>query len=69
MNRTLLLINIVALLLGTAYGMHGPVLPVFAKNVIGASYAELGFIGLANFLQINVICYLDIKTHPFICTP
>jgi len=55
MNRTLLLVNITAILIGVSYGMHGPILPVFAKNVIGATYAELGVIGLANFLPYMFI--------------
>ena len=46
MNKALLLVNITAILIGVSYGMHGPILPVFAKNVIGATYAELGVIGL-----------------------
>ena len=50
MNKALLLVNITAILIGVSYGMHGPILPVFAKNVIGATYAELGVIGLTNFL-------------------
>ena len=55
MKRALFLVNAVAILVGISYGMHGPVLPVFAKNAIGASYAELGFIGLANFLPYMFI--------------
>ena len=55
MKRTLLLVNIVAILIGVSYGMHGPILPVFAKNIIGASYADLGLIGLANFLPYMFI--------------
>jgi MFS family permease len=50
MNRTLILINITALLIGTSYGMHNPLVPIFAKNELGASYADLGLIGLANFI-------------------
>ena len=55
MKTTLLLVNIVAILIGVSYGMHGPILPVFAKNVIGATYADLGIIGLANFLPYMFI--------------
>ena len=55
MNKALLLVNITAILIGVSYGMHGPILPVFAKNVIGATYAELGVIGLANFLPYMFI--------------
>ena len=55
MKRTILLVNIVALLIGVSYGMHGPILPVFAKNIIGASYTELGLIGLTNFIPYMFI--------------
>ena len=55
MNKALLLVNITAILIGVSYGMHGPILPVFAKNVIGATYAELVVIGLANFLPYMFI--------------
>ena len=55
MNRTLILVNITGLVIGISYGLHGPILPIFAKNVIGASYSELGFIGLANFIPYMFI--------------
>ena len=50
MNRTLALVNVTGLAIGISYGLHGPILPVFAKNIVGASYSELGLIGLANFV-------------------
>jgi len=50
MNRKLALVYITGLLIGISYGLHGPLLPLFAKNIIGASYAELGIIGFANFI-------------------
>lgn len=50
MKRTLILVNITAILIGTSYGMHNPLVPIFAKNELGASYADLGLIGLANFI-------------------
>jgi MFS family permease len=50
MNRKLALVYVTGLLIGISYGLHGPLLPLFAKNVIGASYAELGIIGFANFI-------------------
>lgn len=50
MKTALLQVNIIAIFVGISYGMHGPILPVFAKNAIGASYAELGLIGLVNFV-------------------
>jgi len=55
MKKALVLVNITGLLIGISYGLHGPLLPVFAKNVIGASYAELGIIGLTNFLPYMFI--------------
>ncbi|GKS67289.1 multidrug efflux MFS transporter NorA [Nitrosarchaeum sp.] len=55
MNRTLVFVNLTGLIIGISYGLHGPILPVFAKNIIGASYSELGFIGLANFIPYMFI--------------
>lgn len=55
MNKTLWLIFIVAFIIGTSYGMHNPVLPIFAKNEIGATYSDLGLIGLANFIPYMFI--------------
>ena len=55
MNRVLILVNITGLIIGISYGLHGPILPVFAKNVIGATYSELGLIGLTNFIPYMFI--------------
>lgn len=55
MNRLPILLFAAALVLGISYGMHGPVLPVFAKNEVGATYAELSLIGMVNFLPYMVI--------------
>lgn len=55
MNKILILVNITGLLIGISYGLHGPILPVFAKNIIGASYSDLGFIGLANYIPYMFI--------------
>jgi len=55
MNKVLAFVNIIGLIIGISYGLHGPILPIFAKNVIGASYSELGFIGLANFIPYMFI--------------
>ena len=55
MNRIILILNITGLLIGVSYGMHNPIVPIFAKNEIGASYAELGLIGLANFVPYMFI--------------
>ena len=55
MNRILILVNITGLIIGISYGLHGPILPIFAKNVIGATYSELGLIGLTNFVPYMFI--------------
>ncbi len=55
MNKVLILVNITGLIIGISYGLHGPILPVFAKNIIGATYLELGIIGLANFIPYMFI--------------
>ena len=55
MNRILILVNITGLIIGISYGLHGPILPLFAKNIIGASYSELGLIGLTNFVPYMFI--------------
>lgn len=55
MNRVLIFVNITGLVIGISYGLHGPILPIFAKNIIGASYSELGLIGLANFIPYMFI--------------
>lgn len=49
------LVFVIAFIIGTSYGMHNPVLPIFAKNEIGANYSELGLIGLANFIPYMFI--------------
>ena len=55
MNRVLILVNLTGLIVGISYGLHGPILPVFAKNIIGATYSELGLIGLTNFIPYMFI--------------
>jgi MFS transporter, DHA1 family, multidrug resistance protein len=55
MNRILILVNITGLIIGISYGLHGPILPIFAKNIIGANYSELGLIGLTNFIPYMFI--------------
>lgn len=66
MNRTLLILNITGLIIGISYGMHNPIVPIFAKNEIGASYAELGLIGLANFVPYMFIpVFVGMLVHRF----
>lgn len=55
MPRTIIMLFIVILALGLAFGMHVNTLPLFAKNDIGATYADLGHIGLVKFLPYVVI--------------
>ena len=55
MRNALALVFATGLVIGVAYGMHGPMLPVFAKNDVGASYSELGLVGLANFVPYMFI--------------
>lgn len=50
MNQTLLVVNLTGLIIGISYGLHAPILPVFAKNAVDATYYELGLIGLATFV-------------------
>lgn len=66
MNRTLLILNLTGLLIGISYGIHNPIVPIFAKNEIGASYAELGLIGLANFIPYMFIpIFVGMLVHRF----
>ena len=55
MNKILILVNITGLIIGISYGLHGPILPIFAKNIIGATYSELGLIGLTSFIPYMFI--------------
>ncbi len=55
MNRVLILVNITGLIIGISYGLHGPILPIFAKNIVGATYSDLGLIGLTNFIPYMFI--------------
>lgn len=55
MKLPILLVYLTALIVGLSYGMHNPIVPVFSKEVIGASYFELGIIGLTNFLPYMFI--------------
>ena len=55
MNKIIILIGIVSMVIGISYGLHGPILPIFAKNAVNASYNDLGIIGLANFIPYMFI--------------
>ncbi len=55
MNRILLVVNLTGLIIGISYGLHAPVLPLFAQDVIDATYYDLGLIGLATFVPYIII--------------
>ena len=50
MNRPIVLIAICSAIVGTSYGMHSPIVPVFAREVLAADYSQVGLIGTANYL-------------------
>ncbi|WOV92911.1 MAG: MFS transporter [Candidatus Nitrosoabyssus spongiisocia] len=47
--KTLFIVNLTGLIIGISYGLQGPIIPIFAKDVLGASYVDIGFVGFANF--------------------
>lgn len=53
MNKVIL-VYVIALIVGFSYGIHNPIVPLFAKN-LGASYSDLGVIGFANFIPYMFI--------------
>ncbi len=55
MKLPIILVYLTALIVGLSYGMHNPIVPIFSKEVIDASYFELGIIGLTNFLPYMFI--------------
>ena len=50
MARVLLLVYLQACIVGMAYGAHIPLVPVFAKQELAASYIDIGLIGMANYV-------------------
>ena len=44
-----------AAIVGIAYGMHSPIVPVFAKEELGANFSEVGLIGLSNYLPYMIV--------------
>jgi MFS family permease len=50
MNRAVLLVAICAAIVGVSYGMHSPIVPVFARDELGADYSQVGLIGMVNYL-------------------
>lgn len=45
-----LLVCMVALIVGVSYGMHSPIVPIFAKQDMSADYSSIGIIGTVNYL-------------------
>ena len=50
MNPAVVLVAICSAIVGVSYGMHSPVVPVFAREQLAADYWQVGLIGTANFL-------------------
>jgi len=50
MNRAIVLVAICAGIAGISYGMHSPIVPVFARDQLAADYTQVGLIGTANYL-------------------
>jgi MFS family permease len=50
MNKVLALVYSVACTIGVAYGAHAPLVPVFAKEELNATYFDIGIIGMANYV-------------------
>ena len=50
MYRAIILIAICAGIAGISYGMHSPIVPVFARDQLAADYSQVGLIGTANYL-------------------
>ena len=50
MNRAVLLVSICAAIVGVSYGMHSPIVPVFARAELDADYSQVGLIGMVNYL-------------------
>jgi MFS family permease len=50
MNRAVVLIAICSAVVGVSYGMHSPIVPVFAREQLAADYSQVGLIGTVNYL-------------------
>jgi MFS family permease len=50
MNPAILLVAVSSAIVGTSYGMHSPIVPVFAREQLAADYSQVGLIGTANYL-------------------
>jgi MFS family permease len=50
MNRAVALIAICSAMVGVSYGMHSPLVPVFAREQLAADCSQVGLIGTVNYL-------------------
>lgn len=50
MNKVIPLVSACAATVGISYGMYAPLVPVFSQDVLGADFAAIGIIGLANYV-------------------
>lgn len=48
--QAIVFVAVCAAIVGFAYGMHSPIVPVFAKEELAADFSQVGIIGMANFL-------------------
>ncbi len=44
------MVAVCAAVVGTSYGMHSPIVPVFAREELGADFSQVGLVGMANYL-------------------
>ena len=50
MNHAIILVAICSGIVSISYGMHSPIVPVFAREQLAADYSQVGLIGTANYL-------------------
>jgi DHA1 family multidrug resistance protein-like MFS transporter/DHA1 family quinolone resistance protein-like MFS transporter len=48
--NVLLLAYVASCVIGVAYGAHAPLIPVFVKQELAATYFDIGMIGMANYV-------------------
>jgi len=48
--RALILVAACAAIVGFSYGMHSPIVPVFAREELSADFSQVGLVGVANYL-------------------
>jgi MFS family permease len=50
MNHAVVLVAICSAIVGISYGMHSPIVSVFAREQLAADYSQVGLIGTVNYL-------------------